>query len=100
MNRSFVDKLKNPDEDFIWYLRMLSHIVPLGIGFLIILVLLLSLLFIKLAGTDAPATRAIYWLTSPLSYLILSAILIPYVVLKVLQLYVSAKIKKRSSQKV
>ncbi len=65
MNRSFIDKLRNPDNDFLGYLRMLSLIVPLGIGFLIILTLFLSLLITKLAGAESVVTQALYWLLKP-----------------------------------
>ena len=100
MNYNFWNKLRNPDEDFLNSLRMISTLAPYWMGFIFIFIILILIFTNVLLGTDSSVTKAMHWLSSPISYLIFPLILIPYLVLKIMQFYVSAKLKRKRSRQV
>jgi hypothetical protein len=91
MGKSFIERLRDPDEDFLSHLRMLARIIPLGLGFFIVIVLLIIMVITKNSGTGTLVTQDHLRLSGLLSFLI---IFIPYAILKILQGYVWNKLKK------
>jgi hypothetical protein len=75
---------------------MLAAIIPLGLGFLIVIVLLISFIISKSAGNESFMTQALLRFSKYLPYLIITIILMPYVILKIMQVYVSIKLKKKA----
>lgn len=88
MDKSFLERLRVPDEDFLLHLRMLTWAIPFGITFLIMIVLLIMMAITKIAGTEIPIPR-LYKL------LILLAVMLPSAILRVMRGYVSFKLKKK-----
>jgi uncharacterized membrane protein len=91
MIRSFLEKLRNPDVDFLLHLKMLAMIIPLGLGFLITIIILVLMV------TGAKFI-AIPWLSKAFLYFIVTIMLLPYITLKILQVYVYFKLKNRGVQ--
>jgi len=100
MNYKFLNKLKNPDEDFLSNLRMMSTLAPYWMGLIFIFIILIIIFTNVLFGTGSSITKAINWLSKPILYLILPLILIPYIALKIIQFYVSSKLKRKRSRQV
>lgn len=88
MGKSFFEKLRNPDAVFSSHLHMLAMIVLLGFSFLAMIISLVSYAIAKLTG----ANFLISLISKPITILII--ILLPYVTLKILQVYVYFKLKK------
>ena len=100
MNYNFFNKFRNPDEDFLDYLQRASTLAPYWTGFFIIIILLISVVLYALVGTDSLITKVLHWLLKPFSSLILFLILVPYIVLKILLIYVRIKLRRKHSREV
>ena len=95
MNLSFLDRLRNPDADFSWYLRMLAMIVPLSLSFLIMIFLVSVVVIKKITGFEFVGTSFLNKFENVFIYSIMAIILVPYVTLKILHAYVILKLKKK-----
>ena len=91
MERSFFESLRNPNQDLILRLSMLAKIVPLVVGFIVIISLLSIAFFIKLTATEIVITAQFKKI---ILYFIMVAILFPYIGLKIIQVYAWLKLKK------
>jgi len=92
MGKSFVEKLREPDEDFLLHLRMLAQVIPIGLGFLLMIVLLITMLLTNFLGRDILVPHGQFRWTGLIAFLI---IFMPYLILKIMQGYVALKLKKK-----
>ena len=91
MNRPFLDRLHNPDEDFPVYLHMLAMIIPLGTVFLIMFIIIIIMIVeISMAST----IKIPQWSEKIILYSMAIVTILPYIVLKIMQSYISIKLKK------
>lgn len=90
--QSFLERLSNPDPDFQLYLRALAMLVPLGFNFLFVIVCLIAYTITKLTGVGLLAPIVF----QPITLLVI--LLLPYVTVKMLQVYVYFRIKKNIQQ--
>ncbi len=96
MKQVITDKLRNPDDDFLLQVRMLAKIIPLGLGFLITIGFLIIVTLLK-ATTDPSLIKALQALSRILFRAIIPVILVTYVLLKLIQVYVAIKLKKKDA---
>jgi hypothetical protein len=98
--KDFLDRIRNPDSDFLHRLMMLSWIIPAGFGILISLIFILSILATFLIGEQsliAIGLRNIFiWFVK----LFLPLILLIVVTLICLRVYVYLKIRKKTNNTI
>ena len=95
MNRAFLEKLRNPDTDFSMHLKMLSMIIPLGMGFLFTIILVALVVIVKITSVELVGTPSPY--PKVLIYSPGAIIFITYVTLQILRAYVYFKLKKKDN---
>jgi len=94
MIRSFINKLRDPDENLLFQLTKLASIVPLAFGFLFFIFGLIVLLIGKQTVVGSAWVKFLNLASRPLLYLALILILGSAIVFQLLKLYVRVKIKK------
>lgn len=94
MGRSFINKLREPDEGFVLHLRMLASIVPIGFGVFLLVVMAIAMLIGKHAEADSFTSQCLVWFSHSSIYLAFVLILGSSVGLRVLYYYAKAKLNK------
>lgn len=97
MGNSFSDRVRDPDEDFLWRVRMWGRVVPLAMGFVSGVMLVASILIVKLSGPESIMVPGAMGFLRYFKYLIIPLIVAPYLALRVLEIYVRVKIKRKTS---
>jgi cytochrome b subunit of formate dehydrogenase len=74
---------------------MLAMIVPLGLGFFIIIILVTTFVIVKITGVEFVEISFLPKFEKILIYFTVAIILLPYAILKILHVYVYFKLKKK-----
>ncbi len=94
MSRSFINKLREPDEGFVLHLRMLASIVPIGFGVFFLVMTTITMLVRKQAEAGSLMSQCLVWFSHLSSYLALVLILGSSIGLRILYYYAKAKLSK------
>ena len=94
MNRSFLARLRNPDEDLLSSIRVLAHMLPLGLAFLATCIFIISIVTGAASDKDSSFLVLVQWLTLYGMHLIVVLIAVSVIVLQGLRIYVLVKLRK------
>jgi hypothetical protein len=97
MIHSFYHRLSDPDEDFLFYIRVLAHMLPPDLSFMAVFIFLISLVTEAVLDKASSLLTFFHWFTVVSMWLIVLLIAISIVVLQGLKLYISVKLKKKQS---
>jgi hypothetical protein len=95
MNQNFTLKLRNPDDDFLNYLRMLGMIVPISFGGFSACAFILVLLVNGLLCSNSSVAIVVTFIAKIAQYIMFGLFLVSYITLKILYVYVSVQLKKK-----
>jgi len=97
MIHSFFRRLSDPDEDFLSYIRVLAHMLPMGLLFIAIFIFLISLITQSVLDKTSFLFAFFHWFTVVSIWLVVVLMAISIVVLQGLKVYVSVKLKRRAN---
>ncbi len=94
MQRSFLDRLRNPDEGFLSSIRVLAHMLPLGLAFLATCIFIVSIIAGAVSDKESSFLVLVQWLSLYGMRLIVVLIAASIIVLQGLKIYVLVKLRK------
>jgi hypothetical protein len=92
---SFFHKLRVPDEEFLSYIRVLAHMLPLGLVFMATFIFLISLVTDAILDKTSSWFVVSRWLTLASIRLIVALIVMSIIILQGLKVYVSVKLRNK-----
>jgi hypothetical protein len=92
--RSFINKLRDPDEGFVLHLSMLASTVPLSFGIFFLIVGLVVMFVGKRAETGSELVHYLDISSRLLLYLAVILVLGSSIVLHLLKIYMRSKFRK------
>lgn len=95
MIRSFINKLRDPDEAFVLRLRMLASILPISFGVLLIVVMLIAMSMGKYAEAGSITSQFLICFRPIILYLSFIVILGSSIGFRVLHYYAKSKLIKK-----
>lgn len=95
---AFLQRLREPDEDFPSYLHALAVIAPIGLGLFATCMFIASIAVHELAGTDSIVSTLFFSIYSFIMKILYALIIGVFLIFKIMQLYATAKLRKNHSQ--
>lgn len=95
---AFIERLREPDEDFPSYLHALAVIAPIGLGGFAAFLFISVIAVHELAGADSIVSTLFFSIYTFIMKILYVLIIGVFLIFKIMQLYAKAKLRKNRSQ--